>query len=131
MPCPLMSSIVPIPGLGMSRCSINASRISLNYPCSSGSGYLNDRPHSSVAKALPSPGHLRSEFFGGGHVSLWVLGPNQPAPLIPKLSQSIASPRALEPPTASKWKVGFPVSSSLYRFVPLVLVEHQTGQPVF
>ena len=100
VPCPLVSSTVPILGLGIGRCSINASRISLNYPCSSGSGYLRDRPHSAVGKS--SSFSWLSQKRGLWRRACVTLGPRlQPAGTVDPKAVSVhrltQSPRAPEP----------------------------------
>lgn len=115
VPCPrALGSALHIPGPGLSRCSTNASRISLNCPCNLGSGIFTCQAHTvRSVKALPSPGHLGSEACGEGLVSLWALDP-QPASSIDPKADSVhpltQSPRANAP---SKWGVGFLASPSL------------------
>lgn len=107
--CPL---IVGSAGPGMRQCSTKASRISLNCPCSWGSGilYMTGTHTVLLAKASPLPGHLRSASSGGG----CVIGPSQQALLITGcLSLSAHREPRSHLPHPSKWEVGFPVSPSL------------------
>lgn len=134
VPCPrALGSALPIPGPGLSRCSTNASRISLNCPCSLGSGIFTCQVHTvRSVKALPPPGHLGSEACGEGgmcHSGPWT--PSQPVPLIPRLTQSIHSPRAPEPMHQARGELASLFVPPFDPFLPLILVEHLVGQPVF
>lgn len=120
--CPLaLSSALPVSGLGLSRRSTDASRILLNCPCSLGSEIFICQAHTDLlVKALPPPGHLRSEACGEGHVSLWALGPQPSGSIDPRADSPSThpEPRSSHTKPAGSWLPCF--------FLPLIPSSHSS-----